>query len=264
MKLRNVCFTAWPEDIETIEFEKRMKYLVYGKEICPDTKKLHYQGYVEFDRPIVFGTLKKLLGNKTHLSNRNGTAKQAADYCKKDGDFIEHGEISQQGRRSDLDAVIENVNDKLSLKQIANANPVEFIKFHAGITKLKMLNIEPRNWITEVTVLWGPTGCGKSKKAREMLDEYWVWTPARDKWFDGYEGQENVIMEEFRGQLPFGMILSMLDRYECPVQYKGGTTEFAPKRVVITSPKHPKEWYEDSGRDKITQLLRRITKIEKL
>jgi hypothetical protein len=101
MKLRNVCFTAWPEDIETIEFEKRMKYLVYGKEICPDTKKLHYQGYVEFDRPIVFGTLKKLLGNKTHLSNRNGTAKQAADYCKKDGDFIEHGQISQQLRRSD-------------------------------------------------------------------------------------------------------------------------------------------------------------------
>jgi len=86
--------------------------------------------------------------------------------------------------------------------------------------------------------------------------------PAREKWFDGYDGHAHVIMEEFRGQLSIGMMLTMLDRYECPVQNKGGTVEFCPTDIVITSPVHPDEWYSDNVNDKIKeQLLRRITKI---
>ena len=90
----------------------------------------------------------------------------------------------------------------------------------------------------------------------------WIWTPQRGQWFDGYEGQEDIIFEEYRGQLPYGMLLTLLDRYECPVQYKGGSIEFAPKRIVITSPMPPREWYDLCGpHDKIDQLLRRITSV---
>lgn len=258
-RMRNVCFTAWNKDI-TFDI-KYMKYLVTGEEICPDTSRVHFQGYVEFVRALDFSLVKELLGEETHIERRQGSALQASDYCKKDNKFKEEGTLSKQGKRSDLDCVVEDIEKGLRIRDIALNNPIQYIKFHKGIEKLKALMINPRNWVTEVTVLYGKTGCGKSRKARELLDDYWVWTPARGKWFDGYDGHENVIMEEFRGQLPLGFMLTLLDRYECPVEVKGGTVEFCPKRVVITSPKHPSHWYEDQSNDKINQLLRRVTDV---
>lgn len=259
---RNICFTAW-ENFDSIVFDTEyMSYLVKGTETCPTSGKQHTQGYVEFLKVTDFSSMKKFLGgNQTHLERRRGTAKQASSYCKKDNNFEEFGTLSRQGKRSDLEDVVEDIQQGTSLRTIAMGHPTQFIKYHSGITKLKALSIEPRNWVTEVTVLYGPTGCGKSRLARELLKDYWVWTPQRGQWFDNYDGQENVIFEEFRGQLPLGMLLTLLDRYECPVQYKGGTVEFAPRRIVITSPKHPRDWYEDCSNDKIDQLLRRVTNV---
>jgi hypothetical protein len=59
--------------------------------------------------------------------------------------------------------------------------------------------------------------------------------------------------------LPFGMMLDLLDRYECKVQIKGSTVQFCPKIIYITSPKQPCEWYSTDSNDKEDQLLRRIT-----
>jgi len=262
---RNICFTAW-ENFDEIVFDKsNMKYLVKGLEICPSTGKQHIQGYVEFSQQKDFVVMKKCLGgDKTHLEKRRGTAIQASLYCKKDKSFQEFGELSNQGKRQDLMDVVEDIEQGTSLRKVAMGHPIQFIKYHSGITKLKALSIEPRNWVTEVTVLYGETGCGKSKMARELLKDYWVWTPQRGQWFDGYDGQSDVIFEEFRGQLPMDMLLTLLDRYECPVQFKGGFTEFAPRRVVITSPCHPRGWYEDCGNDKIDQLLRRVSYVSEV
>jgi len=256
--MRNVCFTAWDQ----VEYDKEyMRYIVIGTEVCPSTGKEHYQGYVEFWRAYDLSVVKQLIGDSTHREERHGTALQASDYCKKDKNYIEFGVMSRMGHRTDLDRIIHDVENKLSIRDVARNNPAEYIKYHKGVEKYKNLLIEPRNWVTEVIVLWGKTGCGKSRLAREITSNYWVWTPQRGSWFDGYEGQEDVIMEEFRGQLPLGMMLSLTDRYECPVQVKGGMVEFCPRKIVITSPKHPKEWYEDCGNDRIDQLLRRVTHV---
>ena len=55
------------------------------------------------------------------------------------------------------------------------------------------------------------------------------------------------------------MLLSLLDRYDCPVEYKGGTSEFCATRIILTSPKHPQDWY---CRDECSELMRRISNIE--
>ncbi len=118
-KYRNVCFTVF-NDTEKQFFEQckndsketasevpgvilypgkleEVKYIIIGIEICPKTKKEHYQGYMEFNEQIRFSKLKKLQP-KTHFENRKGTALQASDYCKKDGNFFIFGEISHQGK----------------------------------------------------------------------------------------------------------------------------------------------------------------------
>lgn len=67
-----------------------VEYLVYGKEVAPTTGTPHLQGLV------VFKVRKSLIGVRDHLPRRcsgieamGGTYSQAADYCRKEGDFKE-------------------------------------------------------------------------------------------------------------------------------------------------------------------------------
>ena len=53
-----------------------------------------------------------------------------------------------------------------------------------------------------------------------------MWHPHQDRWFDDYDQHHSVIFEEFRGQLPFAFILSLTDRYDRRIQYKGGSCQF--------------------------------------
>lgn len=117
-----------------------------------------------------------------------------------------------------------------------------------------------------VEVFWGQTGTGKTRKAYEIMgyDDTvtWRWTPGCGNTFmDGYMGQDNVIFDEFRGQKALGDILSLLDGYPMRVQIKGGSVHWSPKKIILTSPTHPKDWYLSVGSDKVDQLLRRIDKI---
>ena len=104
-----MCFTGFNET--GYEFnENQMKYLVVGKEICPTTGKEHWQGYVELKNAKTFSAIKKLFkDNKLHLEERKGNALQASNYCKKDGKYIEFGELSSQGVRSDLVALKDDI-----------------------------------------------------------------------------------------------------------------------------------------------------------
>jgi len=91
------------------------KYIVYGFEFGKKEKTPHIQGYMEFDKAKTFLTVKKMLGDKAHIEARKGTAKQASEYCQKDGKFIERGVRSdkRQGQRNDLDYVRENALRRL-------------------------------------------------------------------------------------------------------------------------------------------------------
>jgi hypothetical protein len=76
-------------------------------------------------------------------------------------------------------------------------------------------------------------------------------------------GQHEAIFEEYRGQLPYAVMLSVLDRYTHEHQVKGGMIDFVAKRIAITSPVHPLLWYprQSEKTGSIHQLLRRITKV---
>ena len=261
-ELRNFVFTLnnpVAGEIDIIENWDQVTYLVYGKEKGEEGTE-HFQGYAELKVSKKFSTVKNKMP-RAHIEKRYGTADQAAAYCKKDGDFKEIGEISQQGKRTDLDTVIDLVKTKKRMRDVMDACPREYIKFHRGIEKLQKGLIEPRNGVPEVKVWWGPTGSGKTMRAKEWLgSDHWTWAPANGKWFDGYEGQEAVLFDEFRGQLPFGQLLNLLDRYDCSVEFKGGMCQFRGLRIAITSPKPPCKWYKDLDEDdRQDQLLRRIT-----
>ena len=263
-RYRNFCFTLnnyTNDEIGILHGSKdRFNYLIYGKEVG-DSGTPHLQGYVELKQPTRLTTIKSFL-QRAHIEPRYGTAQQASEYCKKSDDnpYI-YGEISQQGRRTDLDEISNAlIDDKMTVKDICLTYPTSFIKYHKGIEKLRNHVIEPRTEPPTVIVIYGGSGLGKTKYFYDNYKDGYKWEPHQGQWFDGYDGHQNVLFDEFRGQLPFTMLLNLLDRYETKVQYKGGMSQFVAENIVITSPDHPKLWYPNLN-ERMKQLYRRLTKI---
>lgn len=265
-RCRAYCFTInnYTDDDLSLLNALNYKYIVIGYEGEDEGKTRHIQGFVYLSQPMTLTALKKFIPRgHIEVKSPNSTFQQAADYCKKEGGFDEDGVLPSQGKRTDLENVVEMIKKKSTIKEIVCEYPVTYIKYYKGIEKIRTLFIEERTEPPEVIVYYGPTGTGKSYTARRETNEPYVWTPCMGQWFDGYDGQPHAIFEEFRGQLPFSMLLLLLDRYSVNVQVKGGTTKFVAKRIIITSPVHPLKWYQvlNSNDGKIDQLMRRITKI---
>lgn len=86
-----------------------VRYAVYGKEICPKTKKPHVQGYVSFQKPKRFSAVKKVLGQQAHVEVSTRSEEENFRYCSKDGDYQEYGRRSNPGKRTDLDLFCDDV-----------------------------------------------------------------------------------------------------------------------------------------------------------
>lgn len=65
------------------------------------------------------------------------------------------------------------------------------------------------------------------------------------KWWDGYDGQETVILDDYEGQIPYREFLQIIDHYWYLFEVKGGHVVKRWTRVVITSNVHPGAWYKD-------------------
>lgn len=61
-----------------------VKYSVYQIERAPTTDRLHYQGYIVFNRPVRLPTVKRLLGRTVHAEHSRGSLQQNRDYCTKE------------------------------------------------------------------------------------------------------------------------------------------------------------------------------------
>lgn len=240
--------------------EVSSKYHVYGKEVS-DSGTPHLQGYIIFDQSLRFNKVKEVLGaTRIHLEVKKGSPQQASDYCKKsDQTPFQSGLLSYTGKRTDLHSVADAIMDGKSLKEVAEEYPTTFIKYARGIASYKFVLFSPAEWRDlTVTVLWGPTGTGKTKKA-VTVDSVFILT---DKWFCGYNGEKRLVIDEFYGWLPWCSLLRICDGYKYQCETKGGKVWAEWTEVVITSNKPPKFWYK--CQHDISALLRRITTIEKM
>lgn len=241
------------------------KYLVYGRE-TGESGTPHLQGYIRLNQAKSISALSRQPGfERAHIEPRRGSETQASDYCKKDGDFYELGELSKQGQRTDLEAVREDILEGKDELEIANTHFKAWTKYHNSFSKYRALITPPRNSKTRVEVLWGGTGLGKSRYAKDMADARGggVYYHVGDRWFDGYTGQKNVIFDDFDGsQVAFRQLLRLLDRYPMDVPIKGGFAIWNPKTIYITSNVPPSMWYQDQQFGPLRRRLEEINNVK--
>lgn len=118
--------------------------------------------------------------------------------------------------------------------------------------------------------LYGESGVGKTKTAREVLEEkhpknFFVTGSSRDH-FQSYQGQNYIIINDLRlYDYDYGSLLTLLDNFEldklAPARYKDKYLNAL--EIIITTPYDPKSFYQsmlldDLLVDKYDQLKRRI------
>lgn len=261
MVSRCYCFTLnnyTDEDVEQLSAATMpVKAIGWGREVG-ESGTPHLQGYLELTKPMRIAGLKKLGGAyaKMHLETRRGSREEAIAYCGKEAPWEAHGNWDiTQGSRTDLDITRQRALEG-GMREVTLTGNAQQIKV---AEKFLTYHEEPRDWHTQVDWYWGPTGTGKSRRAREDLANCDLFVKNDgSRWWDGYDGHEAVILDDFRDSWwSLTETLSLLDRYEKRVEVKGGWRQFVPKRIIVTSAKHPATCYAGTGED-VQQLLRRI------
>lgn len=259
--LSNLCFTINNYTIKDFElFENLVKisdFVVIGFE-KGESGTPHIQGYAELTKRTRFATVSKTIP-RAHIEMRKGTQKQARDYCKEDGNWLEWGTPKKQGARVDLPIMKRLAIDEGMRGVTAISNSMQQIRV---CEKFLTYNEPCRDWKPLIIWIWGPTGTGKSATARQLCGDDLYTKNTGTKWWDGYDGHEFVIIDDFRDSWwPITYMLALLDRYEFQVEVKGGQRQMRAKTIIITSAYAPNNTYLGTG-EAIDQLLRRIDIVE--
>jgi RNA helicase./Putative viral replication protein. len=222
----------------------------------------HLQFFQNFKQATNLGFYKKY-DKRIHAEPviiNNG----AHDYVMKEDTRIE-GPWSygikpvQRNNKTDWDEVFKNAKEgkfddisaDIKVKHYGNLKKIE--RDHLLVTDHDDLR---GVWI------YGPAGYGKSRQARELYPNH--YPKLCNKWWDGYQGQENVIMDDIGlDHKCLGQQLKIWsDRYGCILENKGGAMTSSYKHFVVTSQYSIDQIWDDEEtraalkrRFKVTQLV---------
>jgi len=160
-----------------------------------------------------------------------------------------------QGRRTDLEGAVALVQGGAGVAAVAADMPVVYVKYHKGLQALRNTQFRDRSEKPAVTWLWGGTGVGKTRTATEGGSFY---IKDATRWWDGYEQQETIVIDDFDGSWPFRDLLRLLDRYPYQGQTKGVYVKINSPKIFITCDRHPSEFW---GGHEFEQLKRRLAVI---
>lgn len=256
------CFTLNNYTTEEVDVVDNIaaQYLVYGREVGKKDNTPHLQGYVTFKGPKRLTGVKKLIP-RAHWEIAKGTSLEAADYCKKQGDYTEKGTSPTPGQRTDLSSCTDMLKAGKSLKDVAMEHSTTFVKYHRGLRDFALMCQKQYNH-DDVRGIWyyGEPGTGKSRAAR--MEHPGAFLKPQSKWFDGYSGEQSIILDDFdKSGTGLGHHMKIwADRYACTGETKGGTIHLQHTVILVTSNYSIDElWFDDP---QMTAALKRRFKVK--
>ncbi len=211
---------------------KALIYYCMADEIGLETQTPHTHIYIAAQSAIRFSTIKKRFP-ESHVEQAFGSSQENRDYILKsgkwaedsksetsiEGSFEEWGEmpLERPGTRSDLDFLYQLVKDGKSNFEILEENSDYLLRL-TDIERVRQ-TVRAEEFRTkfremQVTYLWGKTGTGKTRFVMEREGYAAVYRVTEyEHPFDGYAGQETLVLDEYRSQLKISELLNLLDGY---------------------------------------------------
>lgn len=218
----------------------------------------HWQIVFSFTQKKTLSQAKRLLGVATaHLEPTRSSA--AKEYVWKldtrAGEPFEFGtEVLERNKRTDWTRV----------RLLASAGRFDeipadiYIRYYGNLRRIYADNIRPTAMERTVTVYWGATGTGKSRKAFELAGETAYSKDPRTKFWCGYSGEESAVIDEFRGAIDISHLLRWFDRYPVTVELKGSSAPLMVKTFYVTSNLDPRNWFPELDSSTLSALMRRL------
>jgi len=264
---------GWPES--------DMVFNSWQIERCPNTLRLHAQGFLIVSETIGLRVLKDVFDSSAHWENRYGTRSQAQAYTRKEESRFEHGYQGEfgrippgvKGKRNDMKQIRLLIELGASEVQIADRYFSQWARGSKAMNEYRQLKRRARNPDEDVNciAIYGPPGTGKSLFALRLLAPKLDGTPryfrkTSTNWWDQYDGEDLVVIDEFfpAGEagraLTYGTFKSALDRYPLSVEGKTqyGGAKLTARTFIVTSNLHPSRWYPESDYGEVRRRFKHI------
>lgn len=157
-----------------------------------------------------------------------------------------------QGKRTDCEKLQDCESMREVVKKATNLVQIQYMEKYFSYLE------EPRTWNIKCYWYWGDTGCGKTWLANKLAPNAYVKS-CNSKWFNKYDGHEDVILSDYRVDwFSYETLLNLLDEKKFMVECKGGFRYFKPKRIFITTPYSCWETWAEHTKEDLGQLYRRV------
>lgn len=250
--------------------------LIVCQETHHKTEGAHLHAFIEFKKAkkITNPRTFDFEGYHAHIcKKRNAKTGWAAGvaYCTKEDpqpfirgfDMDEYLKASKQKRKY----LGQKLNAGMTLQELVEQFPeqrwsVPTLKKAEDI--LKAPSGEPIGWDRPAENLWicGPPRIGKSYWAHNGWDSPF-YLKNQNKWWDGYSGEETVIIDDFRTPLLASKLINWGGEYKQFGETKGGHVPLQHKRIIVTSNYRIDEIFRgdefQKERDAISQRFPEVT-----
>lgn len=244
-----------------------VRHCTWQLERCPDTGREHIQLYVEYTSRQRRSRLSAILGfgRTAHGDPRRGSPEQAAAYCSKEetrvaGPWTVGEDVrslpSRQGRgkRTDLDEVVQALQEGKSSGDVALAHPKAFVLHHRGIEALEY-RLAPAALALDSTLVFvlsgaprvGKTGAFWDIFGTSMFDLPLPGERSSDllRW-EGFDARNHtaVLIDEFAGQVDINTLKRICDKWPFSARMFGRPSlRIRPRYICITSQSSPDQWW---------------------
>lgn len=250
MAARHWCFTLnnWNQEQYDEILNLNVQYIIVGKEVGEQGTP-HLQGFLTLHKK---GRVLKLLKkSKPHWEVARGTPAQNREYCSKENDFFERGDLPDPDVISAKRAVggeiekqrwrdMTKLAEEGKFEELKEQHPHEYARLYSTWHRMHQDHMpQPPSRDTLANFwIYGATGTGKSRSVREYYGETNIYPKALNKWWDGYKNQQVVLIEEVspRDKDWLGEKLKVwADHYPFVAEHKGRSVMIRPPIIVITS-----------------------------
>lgn len=219
----------------------------------------HTHVFIAFRSPVRWSTIQKQFPT-AHIDTVLGTAAQTRDYVAKagkwatsekketsvEGTFEECGTLpeEQQGRRSDLDYLYQQIKSGCSNYEILENN-ASYLRLINHIDKVRETvtkeDVKNRFRSLNVVYAFGDSNLGKTKSVydRHGYDAVYRVTNYNGRGsFDGYAHQQVLCLDSYASGFPIRELLTYLDGYplELPCRYANKWAAYDTVYILSTSP----------------------------
>lgn len=213
-----------------------VKFAIYGREVGEEGTP-HLQGYVIFEKTKRLSGVKKMLP-RAHWENALGSTSENVRYCSKQGDVTEIGAQPSDDGSAGGACEIQRWEAARTAAREGRLDDIPadiYMRYYRTCKEIAKDHMQMPSDVEDVTGVWitGAPGVGKSHLARELFPD--AYMKMQNKWWDGYQGQDYVILDDFDSKELGHHLKIWMDRYAFMGETKGGAIGLRPKRFIITS-----------------------------